>query len=146
VKGRVILYADKMTASITTALEITEKRREKQLAHNAEHGITPTSVKRSIDESLQSPGKSYKVSEGNDLMVAESDDVDVATVIAELETEMLEAAQKLEFEKAATLRDQIEILQSGKHLDRDVNSKKDRSKQRQRKKGVYNAKGLPKRR
>ena len=144
-KGRVILYADEMTVSITAALEITRKRREKQLAYNAEHGITPTSVKRSIDESLQAPGKSYEEREGNDLMVAESDDVDVAVVIAELETEMLEAAQKLEFEKAATLRDQIEMLQAGKHLDKAVSSAKDRPKQRQRRRTVYNAKGLPKR-
>lgn len=145
-KGRVILYADVMTASITEALEVTQKRREKQLAYNAEHGITPTSVKRSIDESLQAPGKKYEESEGNDLMVAESDDVDVAAVIAELEAEMLEAAQKLEFEKAATLRDQIEMLQAGKHLGNAVGYTKNRPKQRQRKKAVYNAKGLPKRR
>ena len=79
-------------------------------------------------------------------MVAESDDVDVATVIAELETEMLEAAQKLEFEKAATIRDQIEMLQSGKHLDKAVSSTKNKPKQRQRRKTVYNARGLPKRR
>ncbi len=145
-KGRVILYADVMTASITEALEVTQKRREKQLAYNAEHGITPTSVKRSIDESLQAPGKKYEESEGNDLMVAESDDVDVAAVIAELEAEMLEAAQKLEFEKAATLRDQIEMLQAGKHLDKAVGNTKSRPQQRQRRKAVYNAKGLPKRR
>ena len=79
-------------------------------------------------------------------MVAESDDVDVAAVIAELEAEMLEAAQKLEFEKAATLRDQIEMLQAGKHLGNAVGYTKNRPKQRQRKKAVYNAKGLPKRR
>ena len=144
-EGRVILYADEMTTSIKEALEVTEKRREKQLAYNAEHGITPTSVKRGIDESLQAPGKRYEQSEDSDLMVAESGDVDVAAVIAELETEMLEAAQKLEFEKAATIRDQIEMLQSGKHLDKAVSSTKNKPKQRQRKKTVYNAKGLPKR-
>ena len=143
-KGRVILYADEMTKSITEALEVTKKRREKQLAYNAEHGITPTSVKRGIDESLQAPGKAYDETEGHDLMVAESDDVDVAAVIAELETEMLEAAQKLEFEKAATIRDQIEMLQSGKHLDKAVYSATSRPRQRKRKKAVYNAKGLPK--
>ena len=145
-KGRVILYADVMTVSITEALDITHKRREKQLAYNTEYGITPTSVKRSIDESLHAPGKNYEESEGNDLMVAESDDLDVAAVIAELEAEMLEAAQKLEFEKAATLRDQIEMLQDGKHLDKAVSSAKSRPKQRQRRKTVYNAKGLPKKR
>lgn len=145
-EGRVILYADKMTASIKEALEVTQKRREKQLAYNAEHNITPTSVKRGIDESLQAPGKRYEQGEDSDLMVAESDDVDVAAVIAELETEMLEAAQKLEFEKAATIRDQIEMLQSGKHLEKAVRSTKNKPKQRQRRKNVYNAKGLPKRR
>ena len=145
-KGRVILYADKMTESITETLETTKKRREKQLAYNAEHGITPVSVKRSIEESLQAPGKGYDESEGNDLMVAESGDIDVAAVIAELETEMLEAAQKLEFEKAATLRDQIEMLQSGKHLDKATNYAKTKPKQKQRRKAVYNAKGLPKKR
>ena len=145
-KGRVILYADEMTVSITEALEVTCKRREKQLAYNAEHGITPKSVKRGIDESLQAPGKSYEQRESNDQMVAESGDVDVATVIAELETEMLEAAQKLEFEKAATIRDQIEMLQAGKHLDKAVSRTNNKSSQRQRRKTVYNAKGLPKRR
>lgn len=145
-KGRVVLYADKMTASIAEALEVTQKRREKQLAYNAEHGITPKSVKRGIEESLQAPGKRYDQSDDTDLMVAESDDVDVASVIAELETDMLEAAQKLEFEKAATIRDQIEILQSGKHIDKAVSSKKNNPKQRPRRKSVYNAKGLPKRR
>ncbi len=145
-KGRVILYADEMTVSITKALEVTQKRREKQLAYNAEHGITPKSVKRGIEESLQAPGKKYDQSEDVDLMVAEADDVDVASVIAELESDMLEAAQKLEFEKAATIRDQIEMLQSGKHLDKAVSSKRKGLKQRQRKKSIYNAKGLPKRR
>ena len=145
-EGRVILYADEMTTSIKEALEVTQKRREKQLAYNAEHGITPTSVKRGIDESLQAPGKRYDQRDDSDLMVAESDDVDVAAVIAELEAEMLEAAQKLEFEKAATIRDQIEMLQSGKHLEKAVSSTKNKPKQRPRRKTVYNAKGLPRRR
>ena len=145
-KGRVILYADEMTESIMQALAVTQKRREKQLAYNAEHGITPVSVKRGIEESLQAPGKAYDQDEEDDLMVAESGDVDVAAVIAELEAEMLEAAQKLEFEKAATLRDQIEMLQSGKHLDKAASYAKNKPKQKQRRKAVYNAKGLPKRR
>lgn len=145
-KGRVILYADEITVSITEALEVTQKRREKQLAYNTEHGITPKGVKRSIEESLQAPGKGYEQSDDSDLMVAESDATDVQAVIAELETEMLEAAQKLEFEKAATIRDQIEMLQSGKHLDKAVNNAKGKPRQRQRRKSVYNAKGLPKRR
>ena len=143
-KGRVILYADVMTNSINQTLEVTGARREKQLAYNAEHNITPAGVKRSIDESLQAPGKRYDESEGHDLLVAESGDVDVAHVIAELETEMLEAAQKLEFEKAAMIRDQIETLQTGKHGGGSSGGAK--AKPHKRKKAVYNAKGMPKKR
>lgn len=114
-QGRVILYADVMTQSIIETLEVSGARREKQLAYNAEHGITPLSVQRSIEDSLRAPGKSYPESNGHDLLVAESEDVDVAHVIAELQTEMLEAAQQLQFEKAAILRDQIEALQASTH-------------------------------
>ncbi|CAA6678330.1 MULTISPECIES: excinuclease ABC subunit UvrB [unclassified Lentimonas] len=141
-KGRVILYADVMTNSINQTLEVTGARREKQLAYNTEHGITPAGVKRSIDESLQAPGKRYDETEGHDLLAAESGDIDVAHVIAELESEMLEAAQKLEFEKAAMLRDQIDTLQTGKHGGGATGSAK--AKPHKRKKAVYNAKGLPK--
>jgi len=143
-KGRVILYADVMTKSIVQTLEVTSARREKQVAYNLEHGITPVGVTRSIDDGLQTPGKRYDESESQDLLVAESADVDVVHVIAELETEMLEAAQKLEFEKAAILRDQIETLQTGKHGGGASGGAK--TKVHKRKKAVYNAKGLPKKR
>lgn len=143
-KGRVILYADVMTRSINETLAVTQGRREKQLAYNTKHGIIPVGVKRGIDESLQAPGKRYDESESHDLLVAESGAVDVAHVIAELETEMLEAAQKLEFEKAAMLRDQIETLQTGKHGGGASGGAK--AKPHKRKKAVYNAKGLPKKR
>jgi excinuclease ABC subunit B len=143
-KGRVILYADVMTKSIVQTLEVTSARREKQVAYNLEHGITPVGVTRSIDDGLQTPGKRYDESESQVLLVAESADVDVVHVIAELETEMLEAAQKLEFEKAAILRDQIETLQTGKHGGGASGGAK--TKVHKRKKAVYNAKGLPKKR
>jgi excinuclease ABC subunit B len=143
-KGRVILYADVMTKSIVQTLEVTSARREKQVAYNLEHGITPVGVTRSIDDGLQTPGKRYDESESQDLLVAESADVDVVHVIAELESEMLEAAQKLEFEKAAILRDQIETLQTGKHGGGASGGAK--TKVHKRKKAVYNAKGLPKKR
>ena len=55
-EGRVILYADMVTKSIQATLDTTSYRRERQLAHNKKHGITPVGVKRSIDESLQAPG------------------------------------------------------------------------------------------
>ncbi len=109
-KGRVILYADKMNDSLTKTMDITAYRRERQEAFNAEHGITPKSVKRSIQSSLV-----YKVKEEKSNLVAEALGGDERKqVIAEMEVEMLQAAEDLEFERAALLRDQIELLRSGK--------------------------------
>ncbi|MDP4609587.1 MAG: excinuclease ABC subunit UvrB [Opitutales bacterium] len=141
-KGRVILYADVITNSIQKTLETTSYRREKQLAHNLEHGITPRGVKRGIDESLQAPGKRYDEPDAHDLLAAEDGDRDVAEVIAEMEEEMLEAARQLQFEKAAMIRDQIEILQSGKHGGGSYGGAK--AKPKKKHKAVYNAMGLPK--
>lgn len=144
-KGRVILYADKMTDSIKHTIETTDYRREKQLAYNEEHGITPKSVQRGLDESLHAPGsKRYEQEVEEPILVGESADRDVAEVIAEMEEEMLEAARKLEFEKAAMIRDQIEVLQSGK-IDPATGRAVSKPK-RKKGKGVYNAKGLPKKR
>ncbi|MGB0412836.1 MAG: excinuclease ABC subunit UvrB [Coraliomargarita sp.] len=144
-KGRVILYADTITDSIKHTLETTNYRREKQVAYNEAHGITPKSVQRGLDESLHAPGsKRYSQDEDEPLVVAESDDRDVAEVIAEMEEEMLEAARKLEFEKAALIRDQIDILQGGK-VDTATGAVK-RKPSRKKGKAVYNAKGLPKKR
>jgi excinuclease ABC subunit B len=109
--GRVIFYADKQTDSIRRTLETVRYRREKQLAYNQEHGITPRSVKRAAQSSLHVyDGSGVKETE---LAVAEGSADDVAEVIAELEIEMTEASAKLEFERAATLRDQIAALKSG---------------------------------
>jgi excinuclease ABC subunit B len=108
-KGRVIFYADKLTDSIKRTIEITNYRRAKQIAHNKAHGITPRGTKRSAQASLHTYDGS---GERDEPMVAESID-DVAAVIAELEDEMAEAAGKLEFERAALLRDQINTLKSG---------------------------------
>ena len=109
-KGRVIFYADRITDSIRRTMEIVNYRREKQVAYNTAHGITPRSVKRSAQASLHVyDGSGEKAEEA---AVAESAD-DVAAVIAELEDEMQEAAGRLEFERAALLRDQINALKSG---------------------------------
>jgi len=143
-KGRVILYADVITKSIQTTLDTTDYRREKQLAHNKEHGITPVGVKRDIDDSLQAPGKRYQQKEDDAFMLAESDDRDVAEVIAEMEEEMLEAARQLQFEKAAMIRDQIETLQSGKHGGGESGAAKAKPFKKRKSKAVYNAKGIPK--
>jgi excinuclease ABC subunit B len=107
--GRVIFYADKITDSIRRTQEVVRYRREKQLAYNTEHGITPRSVKRSAQSSLHVYDGS---GEKEEAAVAENGD-DVASVIAELEEEMQEASGRLEFERAALLRDQINALKSG---------------------------------
>jgi excinuclease ABC subunit B len=104
--GEVILYADVMTDSIKKFLAVTEYRRKRQLAYNTEHNITPRSVKRAVEESLSSAAHqadSKAVAVLRDAGV----DFDVAETIRELEEEMLTAANNLEFEKAALLRDQI---------------------------------------
>ncbi len=109
-KGRVIFYADNLTESIKRTVATVTYRREKQLAYNTAHGITPRSVKRSAQASLHTYDGSGE--RDTEAVVAESMD-DVAAVIAELEDEMQEAAGKLEFERAAVLRDQINSLKSG---------------------------------
>jgi excinuclease ABC subunit B len=109
-KGRVIFYADKITDSIRRTQEAVAYRRERQLAYNLEHGITPRSVKRSAQSSLRVYDGSGEQPE--EAVVEESAD-DVAAVIAELEEEMQTAAGRLEFERAAVLRDQIDALKSG---------------------------------
>jgi excinuclease ABC subunit B len=108
-KGRVIFYADTITGSIRETLDAVAYRRERQLAYNAAHGITPRSVKRTAQASLHTYDGS---GEREEPAVAESGD-DVTAVIAELEEEMQEASSRLEFERAAVLRDQINSLRSG---------------------------------
>jgi excinuclease ABC subunit B len=109
-KGRVIFYADVVTESIRRTIEETKRRREKQMAYNTAHGITPRSVKRAAQASLHVYDGTGE--DRNTVAVAENVD-DVAAVIAELEDEMQEAANRLEFERAALLRDQIATLKAG---------------------------------
>jgi excinuclease ABC subunit B len=105
--GEVILYADVMTQSIQKFLATSEYRRQKQLAYNREHNITPRSVTRAVEESLSSrrdPSKALAVI--NDA----GGNFDFTETIRELEEEMVQAASNLEFERAALLRDQIREL------------------------------------
>jgi excinuclease ABC subunit B len=106
--GKVILYADQVTDSMRRMIEVTEKRRATQLAYNQEHHITPLSIQKSIQESLVIE---YKGREIENLVAKESGaDYDVHATLREMEAEMLEAAEALEFERAAILRDQIKEL------------------------------------
>ena len=106
--GEVILYADVKTQSIQRFLAVCEYRRKKQLAYNAAHGITPRSVTRAMEESLSSQKEERDVATG---MLNEAvGDFDVTETIRELEGQMIEASNNLEFEKAALYRDQINEL------------------------------------
>src|SRR5688572_4881615 len=105
--GEVILYADVRTHSIQRFLETTEYRRQKQIAYNQAHGITPRSVSRAIEESLSlRPGADKSAAVINEA----GGNFDITETLRQLEQEMLEAANNLEFEKAALLRDQIREL------------------------------------
>jgi excinuclease ABC subunit B len=106
--GEVILYADVMTQSIRKFLAVTEKRRERQIAYNTEHNITPRSVSRAVEESLAVQEDQHAAAVG--LLRETTTDLDVTETIRELEGEMLKAAEDLQFEKAALLRDQIKEL------------------------------------
>ena len=108
--GRVILYADDKTRSIREFLRISDYRRKRQLEHNKKQGITPRSVSRPIEQRL---GDKYGSSEKSAATLRETaGDLDVVETIRQLEKEMLEAAEKLEFEKAALLRDQVNELKN----------------------------------
>jgi excinuclease ABC subunit B len=116
VGGRVIMYADVMTDSMRRAIDETNRRRTKQLAWNAEHGITPRTIVKSVEEIMRSTSVADSMrSEEKDqlrglLAAVESDGADA--LLARLEGEMLEAARALEFERAASLRDRIDEVRS----------------------------------
>ncbi|MBN2163602.1 MAG: excinuclease ABC subunit UvrB [Pontiellaceae bacterium] len=109
IDGLVIMYADHMTDSMQRMLDKCDLRRAKQAAYNREHGIVPKAIKKQIQDSLKTIYESAE--ETVELAVAETGaDYDVNEVIRQLEKEMLEAAEALEFERAAALRDQIKEL------------------------------------
>ena len=106
--GQVFLYADVITKSIKEFMTISQYRREKQLAHNKKHNITPRSVSRAVEESLGS--RQDATDKATSLLRDARGEFDVTETIRELEQEMLNAAENLEFEKAAHLRDQVKML------------------------------------
>ena len=108
VNGRVILYADHITDAMREMIDVTQARRAKQEAYNRAHNITPTSVKRALNDSLNIYQEAERVERS---VCAESpESYDIHRAISNLETEMLQAADALEFERAALLRDEIRQL------------------------------------
>ncbi|WP_457598389.1 excinuclease ABC subunit UvrB [Hydrogenimonas sp.] len=106
--GRVLMYAQKQTPSMKRAIEITRHRRERQQKWNEEHGITPRSVGRRLDENLklEDHGILYEKRSKIEKMPAK----ERQKIVKELTKKMLEAAKRLEFEEAARLRDEIEKI------------------------------------
>ncbi|MCS3803584.1 excinuclease ABC subunit B [Chromobacterium alkanivorans] len=110
--GKALLYADRITDSMKRAMDETERRRAKQMAFNAEHGIVPKGVEKKIKDIIDGV---YSVEDErkklvDNARVAMMDEKSLAKEIKRLEKEMMEAARNLEFEKAAGLRDQLKHL------------------------------------
>lgn len=114
VNGECVLFCDNVTDSIQCLLDVTEYRRRVQMEHNEAHGITPKSVKRAVQKSLHEREMTNRAGQQmNSAMVAEDEMVfNAVEVIREMEEEMQKASAKLEFEKAAHLRDQIKELKA----------------------------------
>ncbi len=150
VNAKVILYADKVTESMRKAMIETERRRQLQQAYNKERGITPETVKRSVKAGIQAEAEAReRVGEA----IGSKSDAEIITLeyLDELEKEMLEAADKLEFETAARLRDRIEAMREkvGEKMtifqfDREERKKRGRRGKRRGYEGRNGASRIPK--
>ena len=112
VNGRVILYADKMTNSIETAVSETNRRRTKQQAFNAEHHITPKGIEKAVPDLIKDFNDLVGGSENKADEISGDFDENIAEVIQATRKQMLQAAENLNFEEAARLRDKIHKLES----------------------------------
>ncbi len=103
-EGHVIMYGDTITGSMKRAIDETERRRKIQEEFNEKHGITPTTIKKNIGEIIQITKKAQEAE------IEEFNREDIATIIINMESEMYKAAEELDFERAARLRDQIKKM------------------------------------
>jgi len=122
VEGKVIMYGDKITPAMQTALDETERRRKKQDQYNKEHGIQPESIKKSISDITERVKRKAVAEAGGDYQAgAEGIPLpELKNIILELEKQMLASAENLEFETAAGLRDQIFELRELLALESDL--------------------------
>ncbi|MGH7242611.1 MAG: excinuclease ABC subunit UvrB [Phycisphaerales bacterium] len=109
VNALVIMYADKMTPAMQAAISETERRRTKQIAYNEKHGITPETIKKEIRRGLETTLKGRK--QARDAVREREADYEIPELLVTIKQEMVEAAQKLDFEAAAILRDQLKSLE-----------------------------------
>jgi len=105
INGQVIMYGDEITGSMKKAIDETNRRRKIQIAYNEKYGITPQTIQKAIAESMVTTPKEYESLK--EIKVKYKVKGDVSTIIKELERQMYEAADNLEYEKAAVLRDEI---------------------------------------
>jgi excinuclease ABC subunit B len=112
VEGRVILYADEITPSMKEALDETERRRRKQIEYNERHGITPQTIRKAVRDVIRADEERSRTALRRvaPRLAAQAPPDQLFEVIRQLEREMKEAAEALEFERAAELRDEIEEL------------------------------------
>jgi len=111
VNGEVVLFADQVTRSMEALISISEYRRTKQMEYNEEHGITPQTVRRAVQESLHTILRGREIAAS--VIQEAGGDFNVTELLRELEEEMQEASANLEFERAALLRDQIMEVRGG---------------------------------
>jgi excinuclease ABC subunit B len=135
VNAKVILYADAVTESMQRAIDETSRRRTLQEEYNRQHGITPTSIRKSIRAGIESEAEAHARANA---VVGRTDDAQYITeeYIAELEAEMYAAAESLEFERAAAIRDRIEKMRDaiGKKVD-EVETHRGESSDKSRRRG-----------
>jgi excinuclease ABC subunit B len=111
-EGRVIMYADRITGSMERALAETDRRRAKQIAYNEEHGITPQTIKKNVEDILQGLYKGDVDMNRVTATVDKGYGGNLLAVLDGLRTDMRKAAENLEFEEAARLRDEVKRLEA----------------------------------
>ena len=120
--GRVIMYADHMSDAMAEAIKETEHRRSVQMAYNEEHGITPRTIKKAIEDIIEREKKDDEEAVKDEIKIVSSSynlllERDRKRYIADLTKQMTELAKNLEFEKAALIRDEIQRIKDRKDLE-----------------------------